>query len=177
MNTLAFLIIITLISSLQASLYPHVVVIRHEGFPICGGGLLTSKAVLTSSQCCERIKNIKNTKVMAGTSTWNDLEEMVEVRDVLKFDKYEFCHLVLKDEFARQDWIMPLDMETNKSLPDLNSQCYMTGWLPSEELIHINLNMVESKKCMDKSNSSYSDIACAETKVILCFLTARWLLF
>ena len=64
------------------------VVIRYEGSAICGGGLLTSKAVLTSSQCCERIKSVSKTKVIAGALTLSDsTDEEAEVRDVIKIGK------------------------------------------------------------------------------------------
>ena len=69
--------------------FPHVVVIRYDGSPICGGGLLTSKAVLTSSQCCERIKSVSKTKVIAGALTLSDSkDEEAEVRDVIKIGEH-----------------------------------------------------------------------------------------
>ena len=69
--------------------FPHVVVIRYDGSPICGGGLLTSKAVLTSSQCCERIKSVSKTKVIAGALTLSDSkDEEADVRDVIKIGEH-----------------------------------------------------------------------------------------
>ena len=62
---------------------------------------------------------------------------------------------------------MPREMESNRSLPDLNSQCFMTGWLQNESLGHVNVTITDSKRCVEKFNSSHSDLLCAETKVIL----------
>lgn len=167
--TFVFIITFIHLVSSQASIvfHPHVVVIRHEGFPICGGGLLTSKAVLTSSQCCERIKSISKTKVIAGTLTWSEADEEVEVRDVIKIGEHEFCHLILKEEFANSQWISPKEMETNKALPELSSPCFMTGWLEDERLSHVNVTITDSKHCVETFNTNFheSNMVCAEAKV------------
>ena len=80
--------------------FPHVVVIRYDGSPICGGGLLTSKAVLTSSQCCERIKSVSKTKVIAGALTLSDSkDEEAEVRDVIKIGEHPSRFITKQTKF------------------------------------------------------------------------------
>ena len=103
---------------------------------ICGGALVSSKSVLTSAQCCDRIEQKEEARVSAGSL--QPFSEEAHVRDVVQSYSHSYhslCVLILEEQLPQNEVISPVALlQINSTAQPQKKDCWLVAWKMSRSL-------------------------------------------
>ena len=120
---------------------------------ICGGALITSKSVVTSARCCDRIFDKK--KALVSVGSLQPFSEEAHVRDVVqsRYNNHDICVLILEEQLP--NFIFTAKMARNHF--QVSQPCAILGWNSHRQLIYQNVTGTPSRET--------SNMLCAQNQV------------